>query len=215
MKELDDLKDLWRAGAGAGKPINAAMLANRSLSPVAKMKRSLLFDFSLYLITYPAAIWLFMSGDEPFRHLVAGAFVLIAIIAAAYFFSKYRLLMQIGKMTNPVLQTLEDQLTLLEKYLHFYLWVGMALIPLISGLTVALHLYMNFHTLQLYSLITAVGLWFALNCLFALPFYHFNKWYIQKLYGKHLQRLRFNLQELRTGHTVDEVAHETRRRVSD
>ncbi len=197
MKELDDLKNLWLAGSGEHRPIKAVILTRRSLSPVAKMKRSLLFDFALYLITYPAAIWLSASSNDLIGRVAAWAFVLIGILAAVYFYFKYRLLIQIGKMTNPVLQTLEKQLTLLENYLRFYLWVGMALIPLISGLTLALHFYLNAHSQPSpASIVAAIALWFGLNFLFALPFYYFNTWYIRKLYGKHLERLRVNLQEL-------------------
>ncbi|CAD5250650.1 MULTISPECIES: hypothetical protein [unclassified Imperialibacter] len=199
MKDIDDLKELWKVTREeSDSPDEEAIkkiLIGKSSSFVSKLKKGLLLDLTLFLLTYPVAIFVFFSRENSFEIFAWWIFVVTGVMALVYFALKYGLLLKMGHQTDTIASTLQTQATLLGKYLKVYLWIGMSIAPILSGLIIAKGAYES--SIAPGYLAFAVGLWLALNLLFAFPLYFFNKWYINKLYGKHLSKLMENLSELR------------------
>lgn len=198
MKEVDDLKALWKASTESGPPDKEAikkMLMSKSDSLISKLRRNLLLDLMFYLLTYPVAILIFSSRESVTEVFAWWTFIITGLLVLIYLGLKYRLLTKMSRQADTVANTLRRQLVVLGKYLSVYFWIGMAIAPVLSGLIVMHRIYEDAAGPQ--SWVFAVFLWLALNVFFAFPLYFFGKWYIGKLYGRHLDKLRENLTELK------------------
>ena len=99
-------------------------------------------------------------------------------------------------MACEVKANLSRQVSLLEKYVHWYEIAGTAIIPLFAMYSfwylIPKVRFMNGRPgLNNYSLIWIVG-----TILLTILFYFLNRWYVNKLYGKHIKKLKLMLEQM-------------------
>ena len=103
-----------------------------------------------------------------------------------------------------VKSNLQKQTTTLEKYIRFYLIAGTALAPA-SLLFFAWLFNVKRRTNTNYNILYPspdnplwkVALaWLLLTVIITILFYFMNKWYVRKLYGKHVEKLKEVLSEM-------------------
>jgi ABC-type Fe3+ transport system permease subunit len=99
---------------------------------------------------------------------------------------------------------LERQVQTLEKFIRLYLIAGTIILPLLiiglwfilyhrlSGLRESFHFLPNAGTSFFKSGLAGL----ILLLLFTVVLYYVNKWYIHKLYGRHIAKLRAVLREM-------------------
>ena len=200
--ELDNLKDLWRDLGQKDTHQNSdeeivMMLQKRSQSPIAKMKRNLLLELVAVIILYSLSIWYFLATSMGRYWEIALLLVLVGIAFIFYYYRKNRLLGKMQCVTCEVKSNLLQQLTTLEKYIQFYFVLGLVLTPVAyfaSGLIVLYkspvgNVTLAFTSSRWYMLFIALGL------VTTIGSYFLNQWYIKKLYGQHIKKLKELLQQ--------------------
>ena len=97
---------------------------------------------------------------------------------------------------------LKMQLVTLEKYVRFYMISGTLLVPVvfvITGLIVLLYSpeAASVPAVKTTSfLLKSSAVLFVAAIVFTIPIYFANKWYVRKLYGQHIERLKKIVDEM-------------------
>ena len=195
--ELDNLKDLWRDLGQVHTHQNddqqiIRMLQKRSQSPIAKMKRNLLLELIAVIVLYSLTIWYFLQTSGGGYREIAVILFVVGVLFIFYYYKKNRLLGQMQCVTCEVRSNLQQQLKTLEKYVQLYFVGGTILAPItyfVTGVIVLLKhsggdFVPDLTRSEEYIIFITVGL------LLTVGTYFLNKWYIKKLYGQHIRRLK-------------------------
>jgi hypothetical protein len=198
--ELDNLKTIWKEQETPAPVTNADQLAillqMRSRGPIARMRHNLRVEALLMLITYVPTIiaYLTMFGGQ--LRLISLFLFVVLCIYAVYYYRKDLLLGKMQCVTCEVRSNLERQVRALRKYIRFYLWSG--------TLVILIAMLVAWETLRYSMQLKGIPLqwWFRqafqlpLISLFAVGLFSLNKWYVNKLYGRHVEKLREMLREM-------------------
>jgi len=199
--ELENLKYIWRqvGDSPMQEPSDQQILilmGRKPRDPIAKMRRNLLVELIVVVLTYvPTIAWYLIGFDGKLSGI---AWVLFAMMAffAGYAYRKDRLLKDMLCVSCQVRSNLERQVRLLKKYTRFYLAIGSLLVPVMAVFSFVL-IFWNLpaspaRTASWTTLTTGA----ILLAGFAIGFYRFNVWYINKLYGRHIRKLQEMLREM-------------------
>jgi hypothetical protein len=207
--ELDSLKYAWRTLASKPVPENSpeqirALLQQRSKGPVAKMRRNLVGELLLILVTYtPAILFYFLEFDGKLSG-IAWLFILLVIILAVYFHRKNRLLNAMQCAEYNICTSLRQQVDTLKRYIRFYVRAGTAMIPIMAILT-WLIIRWKFPPLPGADLFYRISgspwwqhplIWLAMLIPVTVGVYFLNVWYVGRLYGQHIRKLQDLLREM-------------------
>jgi len=201
--ELDSLKDLWRdigqkdVRRESDEQI-LRMLHKRSQSPIEKMKRNLRSELTAVIILYSLPIAYFLTASNARYWELALLLLVIGIFFGFYYYHKNKLLREMQCVTCEVRSNLERQVSTLRKYVRFYFISGTVLTPIAYFATafivwfkspVAATIARSPNRLE-YAVLIGVGL--ALT----IASYFLNIWYVNKLYGQHINKLKNLLGEM-------------------
>jgi 4-hydroxybenzoate polyprenyltransferase len=205
--ELDQWKEIWKEeGESLSKDARKLklLLEKKSNSPVAKMKRNLKMELWLIIISYGAMILFYFIAFKGQLSEVSWFMLFIGLLFVAYYQRKNKLLSEMECLSCQVKSNLQKQTTTLEKYIRFYLIAGTALAP-VSLLFFAWLFNVKRRTNTNYNIlypsadnpVWKVALaWVLLTVIITILFYFMNKWYVRKLYGKHVEKLKEVLSEM-------------------
>lgn len=201
--ELDSLKDIWRdldqeASHQKDDQQIIRILHKRSQSPIARMKRNLLLELIAVVVLYSLTIWYFLQTSGGGYREIAVILFVVGVLFIFYYSKKNRLLGQMQCVTCEVRSNLQQQLKTLEKYVQFYFVGGTILTPVtyfVTGVIVLLKhadgdFVAEFTRSEEYAIFITIGL------LLTVGTYFLNKWYIKKLYGQHIRRLKELLNQM-------------------
>ncbi|THU36819.1 hypothetical protein FAM09_17795 [Niastella caeni] len=218
--ELDSLKDIWKnldeedLQPGREVPI-LSMLQKRSQGTIAKLKRNLNRELVAVLVIYTLSIWYIVIQQGHYNELA----VLLGLVGGAFLFYYYRknkLLKQMQCVACEVKSNLKQQLVTLEKYVRFYFVAGTILTPLayfaagvitlfnapdatpsLNGVNVEaqtsvsqLPITANISNHRFFYLFISIGV------LVTVGSYFLNRWFVNKLYGQHIQKLKDLLNQM-------------------
>jgi len=201
--ELDQLKEMWGDVATVKKVSSdeeiQAMLRKKSKSPIAKMKRNLFVEMLVVVILYSVTItdyFLTLKGMMlGLAWLMLASFLLYMI----YYVRKRKLLNDMECVSCEVKSNLQQQLRTLEKYIRLYLYLGTLFFPVIMIFTgMILFLYSpelknQQPAVPLWAFVTALS---VISFVLTIPMYFLNKWYMRKLYGQHVEKLKAIVNEM-------------------
>lgn len=195
--ELDNLKDLWqelgRDDTIQGDNIEIMqILQKKSQSPIAKMKRNLLVELVTVIILYALPIWYFLSTSMGRYREISIFLIAIGLLFIIYFSIKNRLLGKMQCVTCEVRSNLQQQLSTLEKYVRFYFVSGTILAPVAYFVTgfIVLWKYPGENIPEVFTGSNAYIIFISIGVLITIGSYFLNKWYIAKLYGQHISKLK-------------------------
>lgn len=202
--ELEDLKSLWQQNKPAYQAKNeeeiALMLKGKSKSIIDKLKRNVWIEL---MITIASGIGLLIYGLK----VPNGAFkwttiaLLLMCIAYTFFYVKKLVMLQRHPLTNDNLNiTLTILIKNLSGYLKFYRRSYAILYPgyFILGFSFSIIEHGPSNILHYLSRWTTLLTIFILATLFFFFSAKLVKWYLNKLYGNHLERLKALHQELQS-----------------
>lgn len=208
MIELEDLKNIWKDNIDS--KIDAqrleqdkikALLSQQSTNIIDKLRRNLKIEIALFFICLVliACVPLYFTNKEV-TILCAVVLVFIFIPYFIYYIRKYRELKRFYSYDRDIKTSLKELVTQLEKYLNIYFWGSLLLTPIsgfLSGFAILYQMkalgflvYFDAFSSGTLSLILSFAL------LLTLISYPVMKWYIRKLYGQHLEKLKGCLKEL-------------------
>jgi len=205
--ELESLKYIWHSleAPPAREPDHGALLAlleKRSRGPVARMRRNLIGEGILLLVTYIPGILCYWLEFDGRLSAISWLLALLALLFFGYYSRKYRLLTEMQCVTSPVRSSLAQQVETLKKYTRFYLRAGTGIIPLTYLLSCAIIRWKLpappafYHRLHPTPWWASPAFWLILLVPITIGIYFINAWYINKLYGRHIKKLQELLQEM-------------------
>ncbi len=194
--ELDNLKDLWRDlkedhHQDEDEQI-IKILHKKSQSPIAKMKRNLFIELIAVIILYAFPIWYFLQTSEGRYVEISIGLSVVAVLFTFYFYKKNKLLSEMQCVTCEVRSNLQRQLTTLEKYVWLYFVGGIVITPIayfVPGLLVIMK-YPGRDVSAEFAGSVAYIMFIVIGLLITIGNYFFSRWYINKLYGQHINRLK-------------------------
>ena len=205
--ELEDMKDLWNEEDKTGKlPDNkiSEIIRKPSQGPVARMKRNLRYELVTVILGFGfIAGYYFIAFDSKYI-LISWVYAFFIALFCFYFIRKNRLLENMQCSSCHLKSNLELQVKMLEKYIRFYLISGTAVIPLLMiflgillyykkpGLANENILYPSADNPLWKFLFT----WFILLSVTTMIIYFLNRFYVNKLYGRHIKRLKQLLEQI-------------------
>jgi hypothetical protein len=208
MIELEDLKSIWSnkiekdIGQQKVEQEKIRLLLNKkSTNIIDRVRKNLLGEiimFCICLVLVACVPFYFHSKEVSI--LCAVVVVVIFIPYLVYYIKKYSELKRFFSYNENIKSSLQLLITQLEKYLNIYFWGSLLLTPVsgfLSGFAILYEmkalgflLYFDVFSSATLSLILSFAL------LLTLLSYPVMKWYIRKLYGQHLEKLKDCLKEL-------------------
>lgn len=198
--ELDDLRRQWQQAhpvplvplAGVQQ-----LLGQQSSSLITKMRRSVWGEIitSTVLALFP----LLFIRDTTFQWWYVGVIMLMVGVFGYYYARQLSLLKQMARADISIrghLQVLCAGLRqLLGLYYYLTLWMGPLTLLVVLGYYIGKEIgrAAGPRWTQL-GVVTSLVLVLGLICQFGIIY--FTRWYLQRLYGQHLDRLEANLREL-------------------
>ena len=200
--ELEDLKSIWKNSEPAFNLKNeqeiASMLKGKSMSIIDKLKRSVWFELVFAIVLSIALLLYALSLPKGALKWTSISLLLMCLIYTIYYIKKLTLLNRAQRGN----ENLHDTITLLVNnlmgYLKFYknsyaiLYPVYFLLGLLFGaLERGTDKYLEFLSRPgtIISLLLVAGLFFLISTRLA-------NWYLKKLYGNHLDKLKSLLNEL-------------------
>jgi hypothetical protein len=202
--ELDELKDIWKKNDPGFKPKDeteiATMLKGNSKSIVAKLKRSVWVELIFTLIAGAALfVYAFTLPSGSLKWTSVSILVLF-VGYTFYYIKKLLLLRQFSSAHDNIKTNLERLIENLTAYLKFYkrsysilypvyFVVALVFVAIERGIDEFLHALGQAKTI-LY-LLAIAGLFFFCSTWLVT-------WLLEKLYGKHLEKLKSLLRDITT-----------------
>jgi hypothetical protein len=212
--ELESLKYIWRSLEAPAAPepdrrAMAALLHRRSQGLVGQMRRNLIGEAILLLAAYIPAIMVYVVEFDGRLSAIAWMFAGVAVIFFGYYYRKYRLLADMQCPSCHVRSNLARQVATLQRYTRFYLVAGTGMIPVTYVLSWLIIRWKLTGTRGLTpDMIRGIHpgpwwaspiFWFAALVPFTIAVYFLNRWYINRLYGRHIKKLQEFLREMESG----------------
>jgi hypothetical protein len=208
MTELEDLKNIWSKTIekDVGQQVVEqekirALLNKKSTNIIDRVRKNLFGEIVMFCVCLllVACVPFYLRTKEIIILCVA-VVGLVFIPYLIYYIKKYLELKRFFSYHQDIKSSLELLITQLEKYLNIYFWGSLLLTPIsgfLSGFAVlyemkALGFLVYFDVFS--SATLSMILSFAL--LLTLISYPIMKWYIRKLYGQHVEKLKDCLKEL-------------------
>ena len=204
--ELDQFKNIWEQDTAVQQKKDdyfLSLLGKRSNSPIARIKRNLRCELIAVIVLYTFGVLYYFFAFGGKMSEIAWVMLILGVVFLVYYYRKNKLLNNMQCVSCHVKSNLELQLGTLEKYVRFYLWAGNILFPvtmLIVGY-VAFVLYPERqhtpHTPGNDAFIRKSMMWYAIiTAVLSFGVYFLNKWYVNRLYGRHIKKLRELLREM-------------------
>jgi hypothetical protein len=204
--EFELLKEIWNEEAD--KPVRflkieggiAGKLPASHRRVVSTMKRNLLVELIIVLVCVSGIAIFYFTAFNGRLQEVSWVYIAMAAVFGWYFYKKNKLLKQMECVVCQVKSNLEQQLTALEKYVRLYLVTGALMVPLVLLFFYMLVYYKHIVLLpSLYEYSRHINftlLYIIFAVTFTIGLYFLNRWYINRLYGRHIGRLRNMLNEM-------------------
>jgi len=204
--ELDQLKEMWDDVGSKEKGPSAdelqVLLQKKSKSPIAKMKRNLFMELLFILVLYVLTVAYYFLNFSGGMLSLAWMLIVIGVLYLLYYRQKRKLLNRMECVSCEVKSNLSMQLRVLEKYVKFYMWVGTLLFPVVfiaSGVIVLLYspdTTADPVTRERFFIWVFLAVMIVFAAVLTVPVYFLNKWYVRKLYGQHIERLKKIVDEM-------------------
>jgi hypothetical protein len=202
--ELELLKELWEEADNkpANDPVSGdailEMTKKADLSIVSGMRRNLLIEVIVVLVCVTAIAVFYFAAFNGQLQEVSWMYIIIAAGFLFYYYRKNALLKRMQCTVCDVRSNLQIQLNTLEKYVRLYLIGGTILVPAVLAAFYLLvqHKHIMFLPLSKISAGLGLVLYVALSIILTVALFFFHRWYIYKLYGRYIQRLKQMLKEM-------------------
>lgn len=201
MEELDDLKSIWKQQSGFESKNEAEiidMLSKRSNTLIHKLKRNVWFEliFTVVCMLVLGGYSLTLNGGALMWTILSLLVLLLSF--TLYYVKKIMLLNRYDASHENLKDNLNHLIIRLDAYMKFYKRSYAILYPLFFGLGLlfgalesGFDRFMHKFESPVYSLSFII-----LSVVFMAGVYKITDWYLKKLYGNHIEKLRSLQQEL-------------------
>ncbi len=202
--ELETLKSMWKEQDPSPELETdlSALLQKKSRGPIARMRRNLRIEGLLIVITYIPTIIAYLSMFDGELRISSLIMSVVFIFFWVYYYRKNQLLKKMQCVSCEVRSNLAGQVKTLRKYVRFYVWSGTIIIIMaiiLDYLVVTYSLRLRHPSWKLHQWWLEPAFLLALMAPVSVGLYFMNKWYVNKLYGRHVEKLQQLLREMDEG----------------
>lgn len=205
--ELSELRRGWQQPAPPGEAgaLDAAaltrLLAQTSRSPIAKMRRNVWLEIGVVVVCLAGCVGAALLTQDGYYLLMTAWLGLICLLSGFYFWRKLAVLRSLGDAGGgAVREHMAQQLSSLRRLVQLYYQGTMLSVPISFTVGIIFLSGRLVQKLDGHQLLVSLGILGAFYCLGGGLTYFmmrgFTRWYLQRLYGQHLDRLETNLREL-------------------
>lgn len=202
--ELDNLKTIWKEQeipSGDDQQhaeLLASLLRERSSGPIERMRRNTRRESLLMLATYIPTIIIYITMFQGKLWGISLMMGIILVLYWVYYLLKFRLLNKMQCVTCEVRSNLARQITLLGKYVRFYHWSSTLVLftAMVLAYWILEYSYREVHPRVVPPWWFQPGFLLALLIPFGVGAWFFNRSYVNKLYGRHIKKLKQLLLEM-------------------
>jgi len=200
--ELEDLKSIWKSSEPVFQPKNeqeiAMMLKGRSISIINKLKRNVWFELGFTIAVSVALLIYALSLQKGAMKWTSISLLLMCLASTIYYIKKLSVLNRVQGINENLHDTISFLVTNLTGYLKFYKNSYTVLYPvyfllglLFSVLERGPDNFVEFLSkpITIIYILFMAGIFFLISSWFA-------RWFLKKLYGDHLEKLKSILKEL-------------------
>lgn len=200
-EELDDLKSIWKqqpAFVAKNEAEIAQMLKGRSNTLIHKLKRNVWFELVFTVLCILVLfVYSFYLKDGALKWTILSLLVLL-VSYTIYYVKKLILLKQYDPSAENLRDNLMQLLKRLDLFMKFYKTSYAILFPvffalglLFGAIETGFDMFIHKFESPLYALS-----FFSLSIVFMVGVYTITNWYLKKLYGNHIEKLKSLLKEI-------------------
>lgn len=205
--ELDDFRRGWKQPTAAEAPAAldtaalAKLLASHSNNPVAKMRRNVWLEIGFAVGCVLVSCVALVYARSLYAQAMLGWLIVLCLLSSFYYRRKLVVLRCLSDASGPLRDHVARQLSSLRGLVQLYFQATMWSLPVSLGIGLVLTSGRILHTFSgLKPLLLGLGGLVVGYGLIGWPAYlgmrWFTRWYLQRLYGQHLDRLEGLLREL-------------------
>ncbi len=203
--ELDNIKELWKQLNQQQAQKDAyndeaiyKFLAGESRGVIAVIRKNLRLEMVLTAIIMLSFVVLPFIYEGELLQTILGVWALLSVVYMFFYLQKYKIIQAFDSQDKNLKNNLQTLVTKLEKYTSIYFWSNVVLIPLVHITNFILLRLLNlavFHNLQSNRDIFFYLIYVVVVSAVMIYFFY---WYIQRMYGKYIEKLRGYLNDLET-----------------
>ncbi|HEX8504029.1 MAG TPA: hypothetical protein VF630_01575 [Hymenobacter sp.] len=202
--ELDDLRRQWQQPpAKTPAPLDALaltqLLARQSDGIVEQLRRSTRLELYINFGVLLGSLVLAWLAPQFWLRVFGWVLVAIGVVCIGYLYRKLHLLRRMDDPAGDLRAHLVRLVSGLRTLIRFYYRFTLAMLPVagvVNVLMVASEFKRGIELTSFAGLALVMGLVVVLPALLYLPVASVTRRYLQRLYGRHLDRLEANLHEL-------------------
>lgn len=199
--ELEDLKNIWQQG-DPFKPRQekeiVRMLKGSSRSIINKLRRNIWLELVLTFAAWMVLLYYSFKSNEGAMKWALISFLVLFLGYIIYYIKKLRILNQFEARQENIRTHLQSLIHDLDAYLKFYRRSYTLLYPTCFVL-VLLFVVMDYGVeglLYAFTDIRVILFMSFIAIIFIVSLFWFTNWYLRKLYGNHLEKLRKLLEDI-------------------
>ena len=199
--ELEDLKSIWKSSEPVFQPKNeqeiARMLKGRSISIVNKLKRNVWFELVFTIVVSVGLLIYALSLPKGAMKWTSISLLLMCIASTVFYVKKLSILNHVQGINENLHDTISFLIKNLTTYLRFYKNSYTVLYPIyfLLGLVFSF-MEKGTDVVEFLSQPATIIYLLFMGGLFFLISFWFARWFLKKLYGDHLEKLKNIMQEL-------------------
>ena len=199
--ELEDLKSIWKSSEPVFQPKNeqeiARMLKGRSISIVNKLKRNVWFELVFTIVVSVGLLIYALSLPKGAMKWTSISLLLMCIASTVFYVKKLSILNHVQGINENLHDTISFLIKNLTTYLRFYKNSYTVLYPIyfLLGLVFSF-MEKGTDVVEFLSQPATIIYLLFMGGLFFLISFWFARWFLKKLYGDHLEKLKNIMHEL-------------------
>lgn len=203
--ELDDLRRQWQQPpADAPAPLDAAaltqLLARGTRNPVGRMRRNAWYEIGFMAICLLLSVVALPFTDQTFTQALLGWLIVLCLFSGLYFHRKLTVLGHLSDASGALREYVARQLASLRGLMRLYYQATMWSLPISFGIGLVFIAGRVMHKFSGEKLLVSLGIVGVAYAIIGGGTYwamrRFTRWYLQRLYGQHLDQLERHLHEL-------------------
>ncbi|HEX6226513.1 MAG TPA: hypothetical protein VFZ52_18965 [Chryseolinea sp.] len=200
--ELEDLKSIWKSSEPVFQPKNeqeiAMMLKGRSISIINKLKRNVWFELVFTILVSVVLLVYALSLPQGAMKWTSISLLLMCIASTIFYVKKLVMLSRVQEINENLHDTISSLIKNLTAYLRFYKNSYTVLYPVYFSLGLLFSVFERGTDsfLQLLAQPTTIIYLLVMAGLFFVVSFWFARWFLKKLYGDHLEKLKNIFNEL-------------------
>lgn len=197
--ELDEFKQTYqRFGSSfhrkSGEELQK-MLHNQVYSVVEKIKRSLMLEIIFAFLFLLFVLYIIVTFEGTYLKLLASIILVFTLLFTGYLIILLQKIKAYYAVSHSVAENIKQLILIINRFIRLYFQFTVAFVPVVCVL-VSVAIIADEGNSVISVTLSNILIYSTASLIWCILMYLFTRWYVQSLYGKHLQHLKNHLCEL-------------------